>query len=502
MILIVDDLPANVRLLCAVLEPRGYEVAVATSGEEALERLATGDIDLILLDVVMPGIDGYEVCRRVRADESTAFLPVVMITASGEQEKRRAIEAGADDFVAKPFDHAELLARVRSLLRLKRYHDEIEAFNRGLRSFLPPQVAELVKGDPSVLESHRREIAVLACSLHGFAAFAEGAEPEDVMAVLGAYHEALGSLVYDASGTLARLTGDGLLVVFNDPLPCDEPASVAVRLALAMRDRVWELAEEWSRRGFELSLACGIAQGHATIGRIGFERRWEYAPVGTAPMLAERLCEVASGGQILVSQRVEACVDAVSQDVGELVLRGFARGVRAFDVVGLEEPANGGHQGRRGLPRRRGCGTGESTSYVFPVLTRLARVPHWRSSPPPQPPPPHPPPPQPPPPPPSPPPPEPSPPPRKNPPAHQPDAEPSLVVARRRPCGRCGDHEALASRIRRRSVEEYVWPSSIPASASAVKSVIGSSLSSTTRSVSPSRSCIDTPSTESGVWCR
>jgi CheY-like chemotaxis protein len=342
VILVVDDTPANVRLLCAVLEPRGYPVAVATSGEEALERLRAGDIDLILLDVVMPCLDGYEVCRRVRDDPATAFLPVVMITASGEQEKRRAIEAGADDFVTKPFDHAELLARVRSLLRVKRYHDEIEAFNRGLRSFLPPQVAELVKGDPSVLESHRREIAVLACSLHGFAAFAEAAEPEDVMTVLGAYHSALGSLVSSAGGTLSRLTGDGLLIVFNDPLPCDEPASVAVRLALSMRDCVWELAEGWSRLGFELSLACGVALGHATIGRIGFERRWEYAPVGLAPMLAERLCEAASGGQILVSQRIDARVAAVSQDVGELALRGFARGVRAFDVVGWEEPADGG----------------------------------------------------------------------------------------------------------------------------------------------------------------
>jgi CheY-like chemotaxis protein len=336
VILIVDDLPANVRLLRAVLEPRGFSVAVASSGEEALSRLRAGDIDLVLLDVVMPGLDGYEVCRRVRAEEATAFVPVVMITASGEQEKRRAIEAGADDFVTKPFDHAELLARVRSLLRVKRYHDEIEAFNRGLRSFLPPEVAELVKGDPSVLESHRREIGVLACSLHGFAAFAEGAEPEDVMAVLGAYHSSLGALVSAAGGTLSRLTGDGLLVVFNDPLPSAEPAAAAVQLALSMRDRVWELAEGWSRLGFELSLACGVALGHATIGRIGFARRWEYAPVGTAPMLAERLCEAASGGQILVSQRVFAAVSTIAQDVGELALRGFARPVRAFDVVGVE----------------------------------------------------------------------------------------------------------------------------------------------------------------------
>ena len=328
MILVVDDLPQNVRLLRAVLEPRGYDVCDAASGEEALALLPS--VDLVLLDVLMPGMDGYEVCRRIRADPATAFLPVVMITASGEQEKRRALEAGADDFVTKPFDQAELLARVGSLLRIKRYHD-------GLARFLPPEVAELVKGDPSVLESHRREIAVLFCALHGFAAFAESAAPEDVMAVLGTYHAALGADVSAAGGTLARLTGDGLMVVFNDPLPCADFAAVAARVALAARDRVWELAEGWTRLGFELSLAAGVALGHATIGRIGFERRWEYAPVGTAPTLAERLCESAGAGQILVSQRACAAAGtlAIASPV-ELAVRGFERSVCAFDLVGLE----------------------------------------------------------------------------------------------------------------------------------------------------------------------
>jgi adenylate cyclase len=338
VILVVDDLPQNVRLLRAVLEPRGYEVASAASGEEALARLSEGGIDLVLLDILMPGLDGYEVCRRVRSDEATAFLPVVMITASGEQEKRRAIEAGADDFVTKPFEAAELLARVRSLVRVKRYHDEIEAFNRGLRRFLPPEVAELVKADPSVLGVHRREIAVVACALHGFAALAEQAEPEDVMRVLDAYHAALGELVERFEGTLVRLTADELMVVFNDPLPCEDAAARAVRLAVALRDCVWELAEGWSRLGFDLQLAAGLALGHATIGRIGFERRWEYAPVGTVPTLAERLCESAGPGQILIGQRVYAATEevAITQPLGELALRGFVKPARAYDVLGLE----------------------------------------------------------------------------------------------------------------------------------------------------------------------
>lgn len=332
MILVVDDLPQNVRLLQAVLEPRGYEVAVAGSGAEALERLRGGDIDLVLLDIVMPELDGYEVCRAIRADPASAFLPVVMITASGEQEKRRALEAGADDFVAKPFDHAELLARVRSLLRIKRYHDEIERYTAGLQRFLPPQVAELVKADPLVLESHRREVAVVVCALHGFAAFAETAAPEDVMRVLADYHAA----VEAAGGTLARLAGDAVTIVSGDPVPCADPAGEAVRLALGLRDRVWELGEGWTRLGFSLSPALGVALGHATLGRIGGERRWEYGAVGPAPLLAERLCEAAAAGQVLVSRRVEAAVSGAVTSPLEVPLRGFPQPVPAWDLLGLE----------------------------------------------------------------------------------------------------------------------------------------------------------------------
>jgi class 3 adenylate cyclase/CheY-like chemotaxis protein len=364
-ILIVDDLPQNVRLLEAILAPRGYRVSAAHSGREALAMVADEAIDLVLLDILMPEMDGYEVCRALRAEPETSFLPVVMITASGEQEKVAAIEAGADDFIAKPFDQAELLARVKSLVRIKRYHDTIErqaaelaAWNRELeqrvaeqvealermarlRRFLSPQLAELVlsSGDDSFLNSHRREITVVFCDLRGFTSFAETVEPEDVMAVLGEYHAALGDIVYRFDGTLERFIGDGLMVIFNDPLPCTDAPERAVRMALAMRGRVAELAEGWSRHGYDLDFGVGIAQGHATLGRIGFEGRADYTAIGSVTNLAARLCAEAGGRQILVSQRVFAAIEdmVVADSVGELVLRGFARPARAYNVVGFDE---------------------------------------------------------------------------------------------------------------------------------------------------------------------
>ena len=364
LILVVDDLAQNVRLLEAVLSPKGFRVTTASSGQEALDVLSTEHPDLVLLDILMPGMDGYEVCRRVRQDPGTAFLPVIMITASGEEEKIRSLEAGADDFVNKPFDQAELLARVRSLVRVKRYHDTIEdqaaelaRWNRELeqrvqdqieqlervsrlRRFLPAQLADIIisSGDESFLNGHRREITVVCCDLRGFTAFAETAEPEDVWETLGEYHGALGDLIARFEGTLERFTGDGLVVFFNDPIPCDDAPLRSVRMALAMRQRVQELADSWQRRGYELAFGVGIAQGYATLGRMGFSGRFDYASIGSVTNLAARLCSEATPWQILVTQRVNAAAEdlVVSRLVGELSLRGFSRPVRAFEVSGLD----------------------------------------------------------------------------------------------------------------------------------------------------------------------
>ena len=365
-ILVVDDVPQNIRLLEAVLAPRGHTLVAATSGREALERLAeTPGPDLVLLDVVMPEMDGYAVCRALRAEPATRFLPVIMITASGDREKLASIEAGADDFLTKPFDQAELLARVGSLLRIKRYQDTVEGqaaelatWNRELerrvreqvdalerlgrlRRFLSPQLADVVvsSGGESFLESHRREITVVFCDLRGFTGFSETVEPEDVMAVLGEYHAALGELIHHFEGTLERFAGDGLMVFFNDPLPCPDAPRRAVAMAVAMRERVAGLADGWRRRGHDLGFGIGIAQGHATLGRIGFEGRWDYAAIGSVTNLAARLCAEAGPGQILVSQRVQTATDgvALADAVGELELRGFSRPVRAYNVVRYDE---------------------------------------------------------------------------------------------------------------------------------------------------------------------
>jgi class 3 adenylate cyclase/CheY-like chemotaxis protein len=365
-ILVVDDTPMNIKILEAVLAPQGYEVLPAGSGQDALDRAIMNSPDLVLLDIVMPEMDGYEVCRRLRANPATQALPVIMITASGEQERIRALEAGADDFVQKPFNHAELLARVRSLLRIKAYYDTIQAqtaelarWNRTLearvaeqveqlerlsqlRRFLSPQIAEaIVSGGERPLEAHRREITVAFLDLRGFTAFTDTAEPEDVMDVLHEYHAAMGELIFRHEGTLEHFAGDGMMVFFNDPLPIADPAGQAVRMALAMRERAVELAAAWQRRGHELALGMGIAMGYATLGKIGFEGRFDYGAIGSVTNMAARLCGEARAGQILIPRRIVGALEDVveAEPVGDLELKGFSRPITTYNVVRLKATA-------------------------------------------------------------------------------------------------------------------------------------------------------------------
>lgn len=365
-VLVVDDNPQNMKLLADMLLVEGYAVVTAASGPEALEQVEAERPDLILLDVMMPGMNGYEVCRRIRENPAYGILPVVMVTALDPAEERiNGLEAGADDFLTKPINDAELMARVRSLLRIKELYDTVETQAAELKQwagtletrvaeqlqqlekvgrlkrFLSPALVEMIvdgnTDDP--MKAHRREVTVVFVDLRGFTSFAETAEPEEVMGVLHDYHAKMGELIMEYAGTIEQFAGDGIMVIFNDPVPAPDHTERAVRMGAAMRERIAELQLEWKKRGYDLDGGIGIARGYATIGAVGFEGRWDYATIGTVANLAARLCSEAKGGQILLSHKALFAVeDLVETEALEpLVLKGFSKPVSAYSVVNVKQ---------------------------------------------------------------------------------------------------------------------------------------------------------------------
>jgi class 3 adenylate cyclase len=363
-ILVVDDSETNRDILVTRLGMHGYELVQAADGEEAIEVAHKSQPDLILLDVMMPKLDGIEANKRLKSDESLPFTPIILVTAKADsKDVVTGLEAGADEYLTKPVDQTSLVARVKSMLRVKELHDKIASqaadlakWNKTLeervadqvsqierasrlKRFLAPQVAELVLNDgkEQLLDSHRRDVTVAFGDLRGFTAFAETTEPEEVMGILREYHNALGPLVHKYEGTIERFIGDGFLVLFNDPLPCPDPAARAIRMATEMRACMARLSEAWRKHGHELGFAMGIAHGYATLGRIGFEGRFDYSAIGTVVNLAARLCSQALAGQILVDPKVYAAVEAEveAEPAGELTLKGLSRAIRAFNIKTL-----------------------------------------------------------------------------------------------------------------------------------------------------------------------
>lgn len=336
-ILAVDDTPENLRLLDALLSPRGYELVTASSGPDALALIATEKPDLLLVDIVMPDMNGYEVTKRVRADAASRHLPIIMITATGGADLVRSLEAGADDFVSKPFDQYELLARVKSLLRVKSYYDTVQRQREELSRFLSPQIAELITSDEGkrLLDGHRRAITVVFCDLRDSTPFWETVEPEEVISVLREYHGAMGELIAEHGGTLEHFEGDGMMVFFNDPIEMPEHELRAVRMAIAMRERFEVISAAWKKKGYGLGFGVGISVGYATLGRIGYEGRYDYAAIGNVTIVAARLSGKAEAGQILISQRLNAAIEERIETVpmGEIELKGMARPLQAFSVV-------------------------------------------------------------------------------------------------------------------------------------------------------------------------
>ncbi len=369
LILVVDDVPDNVEILQLRLESQGYEVITAGDGEAALALVRDQPPDLVLLDIMMPKLDGIATVKQLKSDAGLPFIPVILVTARADaRDVIAGLEAGGDDYLTKPVDQAALMARVRAMLRIKALHDtvqeqarrledqagELALWNKelegrvqaqlgqiermgALKRFLAPQLAELIiaRGEDSVLATHRRDIVVVFGDLRGYTAFAETAEPEELLDLLNAYHAAVGPIVTRAEGTLDHFSGDGIMVFFNDPMPCLDPAERAVRMAVQMREALLELQVEWRRRGRAIGFGLGIAQGYATLGQIGFAERVGYTAIGTVCNLAARLCAEAKDGQILVSKRIAAVAEGIAglEEIGDVALKGLSQAVAVFNVM-------------------------------------------------------------------------------------------------------------------------------------------------------------------------
>jgi adenylate cyclase len=353
-ILIVDDEPFNLDLLEQELADYDYVLERASDGVEALEKADVFKPDVILLDYMMPKMNGLEVVKRLRQNEEHKGIPVILLTAKATQEDKIAgLDAGADDYVTKPFDSFELLARVRAMLRIKQLHDTLDEWNRTLadkvkrqvdelermarlKRYLSPQIAEkILSEDDHLFKTHRREITIVFLDLRGFTAFSDNAEPEEVMDFLRHYHSEMGKLVFKFEGTLERFVGDGIVVIFNDPIPCEDHVQKAAQMAIEMRDRVKELRTAWRKKGYDLDLGVGIAAGYATLGTMGFECRKDYGTVGNLPNLAARLCAEAKGGQILTDQKTMSRLEEAfeAEPIQELNLKGINRPVAAFNIM-------------------------------------------------------------------------------------------------------------------------------------------------------------------------
>ncbi|OQY21977.1 MAG: hypothetical protein B6I34_06515 [Anaerolineaceae bacterium 4572_32.1] len=317
-ILVVDDDPRNVEMLESYLTTvANYKVVTARDGLEALERVSEGAPDIILLDIMMPCMDGYEVCARLKNDPDTQFIPIVMVTAlQGTAERIKALEVGADDFLSKPFNIYELLARVKSLIRLKRLHDELEKKNsllfNVLNRYMAQEVSTLILDDPDrhlKLGGESRHVTVLFADIRGFTKFSETHSPDYVVEILNTVFSELIKVVFKWKGTFDKYLGDAVMAFYGAPISYDDDTWRAVQTAWELREVFDELASSWQDGKLaELGLGIGLHCGEAVVGNVGSEQVMDYTVIGDTANVARRLQEIAKKRQILISKAVYAQV--------------------------------------------------------------------------------------------------------------------------------------------------------------------------------------------------
>lgn len=337
-ILVVDDQPQSATLAEAYLQALGCVVDTACNGSQALQAIDSTPPDLILLDAMMPGMDGFEVCRRLKANKTHAQIPIILLSALQSSEDRvNGIEAGANDFITKPFNRLELLARVRTLLRLKRLEEqERQHLRRTLERYMDSSVAQhmLAETRDAVGNVHRQEASILFADLRGFTAWSESQTPEVVAEVINRFLSHAVEAVFRHGGTVDKFIGDGLMALFGAPLPQPDHPRRAVAAALEIISEAANIAHPHLTE--PLRVGCGVNSGEVVVGNIGSERRLDYTALGDVVNVARRLVDEAAGGQVLVGEVTWARLgQPEGQALGLKRMRNRRRPVRTFAVTGL-----------------------------------------------------------------------------------------------------------------------------------------------------------------------
>lgn len=341
-ILVADDLRTNRNLVKAYLTPNGYKVIEACDGTEAIEKIKTEKPDLVLLDVIMPGADGFDVCRIVKAVPELGYIPIIMLTSLDQMEdKIKGLECGADDFITKPFQKVELLTRIKNLLKIKLLHDDVQVRNQIIRGILnryvDKNVLNQILSDPEKhlqLGGKKARVAVLFCDIRGFTSISENLDADAVIDILNTVFRELTIVAYNYNGTFDKYMGDCIMVFWGAPFPTGDDAANAVRAAIDMQRAFDTLRKSRPAQLGALGVGIGVNYGEAIVGNIGAENQMDYTVIGDVVNTAARMESAARPGQILVTAEVLLQLDNQfpARPIDNLELKGKTRPVEIFEI--------------------------------------------------------------------------------------------------------------------------------------------------------------------------